>query len=134
MTKTLEDIQDGILDQLHAGEPVDRGAALGEHPEHAEALDAFFDLLDVIEAEPGANWAVPTTLGDFRVVREIGRGGMGVVYEAQQASLKRRVALKVLPPSSARTRDSSFASVTKPRRPSVSGKSRTCSSSTIVKS
>jgi len=36
-------------------------------------------------------------LGDVRVLREIGRGGMVIVYEAQQISLKRRVAVKVLP-------------------------------------
>jgi len=46
------------------------------------------------EEDTGAEGRV---MGDFRIIREIGSGGMGIVYEAEQVSLKRRVALKVLP-------------------------------------
>ena len=47
--------------------------------------------------------ALPERIGDFRLIREIGRGGMGVVCEAEQESLRRRVAIKLLPQLSART-------------------------------
>jgi serine/threonine protein kinase/Flp pilus assembly protein TadD len=48
-------------------------------------------------AEPSGWPTAGKQLGDFRIVREIGRGGMGIVLEAEQISLHRRVALKILP-------------------------------------
>jgi WD40 repeat protein/serine/threonine protein kinase len=97
--------------RLQAGEPVDVPAFLQEHPEHADRLrdllPALNMLADLARSAPsgsasGVRPAAPPddltgTLGDFRLLREIGRGGMGVVYEAEQISLGRRVALKVLP-------------------------------------
>tara|TARA_B100000029_G_scaffold25945_1_gene25493 strand:- start:4596 stop:7055 length:2460 start_codon:yes stop_codon:yes gene_type:complete len=68
------------------------------------AIDAQGDRLAMLRAELAADAAerfVPPTgpLGDFEIVREIGRGGMGIVYEAHQRSVDRRVALKLLPAS-----------------------------------
>ncbi|HEV3080119.1 MAG TPA: serine/threonine-protein kinase [Gemmataceae bacterium] len=52
-------------------------------------------------AAPSAASSELGQIGEFRLLREIGRGGMGVVYEAYQTSLNRRIALKVLPFASA---------------------------------
>ncbi len=91
------------VEARQAGRDPDRGRFLAAHAEFRGELEEFFASHDEVErlaaalrAEPGA---VPGLgeLGDFRLLREIGRGGMGVVYEAEQVSLRRRVALKVLP-------------------------------------
>lgn len=52
-----------------------------------------------VGAAPHAETPPLRQVGDYRIVREVGRGGMGVVYEAEQVSLGRRVALKVLSPN-----------------------------------
>jgi eukaryotic-like serine/threonine-protein kinase len=62
-------------------------------------LSEFADI-EATEDQPAGLTRPPDVLGDFRLGREIGRGGIGVVYEARQISLGRRVAVKVLPPAS----------------------------------
>ncbi len=93
------------LAALEAGLPrPPRQAFLAKHSEIASALAECLAGLDLVHtAGPKLREAAftrheqPESLGDFRIVKELGRGGMGVVYEAVQLSLGRRVALKVLP-------------------------------------
>jgi serine/threonine protein kinase len=69
------------------------------------AGDAFADsnlmaarqTFDAVVTKATTPW-LPDKIGDYQILREIGRGGMGVVYEAQQSSPNRRVALKLLSP------------------------------------
>jgi WD40 repeat protein/serine/threonine protein kinase len=92
--------------KLQAGEAIDVDAVLAAHPEDAEQLrrllPALMLLAEISQSGNGpaagaARGGELGELGDFRIIREVGRGGMGVVYEAEQLSLGRRVALKVLP-------------------------------------
>ncbi|MFQ3649339.1 MAG: serine/threonine-protein kinase [Gemmataceae bacterium] len=84
---------------------------LGERPSISEYVSRYPQWADLLrEVLPAAlileeikaplpvvsEAAIPTVLGDFRLLREIGRGGMGIVFEAEQITLGRRVALKVL--------------------------------------
>ena len=68
-------------------------------PAHQAAAELLADTVG--EAAPLAD----RELGPYRLVREIGSGGMGVLYEAEDTRLRRRVAVKLLPPELSRNRD-----------------------------
>ena len=94
---------DEFAARFRRGERPDVEEFVGRYPHLAddirEILPAMARLeraLDPMEALPDPSPAAYARFRDFRIVREIGRGGMGVVYEAEQVSLGRPVALKVL--------------------------------------
>ena len=106
----VEKLAEQFLSDVRAGTATSIDDYRQRYPEHAEAIEALFPTLMMMEdLKPAARRARDSTdtllernvkrLGDFRILRRIGYGGMGIVYEAQQESLDRPVAIKVFAPT-----------------------------------
>src|SRR5439155_23478501 len=100
-------LADDFTARLERGERPAIEEYIQRHPQHAGVIRNLFTSLEFMRltAPASSGMGAPSSrdiepgapLGDYRLIREIGRGGMGIVYEAEQLSLARRVALKVLP-------------------------------------
>ena len=116
-TSEFDELADRFANEIRQGENPQISSYSKEFPEHAEKIHRLFPVLEMMERKATPNSELSEAgvfaaemsqlnstpplrkLGDYRIVREIGRGGMGIVFEAYQESLGRTVALKLLPES-----------------------------------
>ncbi len=107
----VEVLAEEFAERYRRGERPALTEYIQKHPHLAEQIRELFPAVVVMERlgsveapvahvegeKPGDRREVPQQLGEYRILREVGHGGMGVVYEAVQESLGRHVALKILP-------------------------------------
>jgi serine/threonine protein kinase/tetratricopeptide (TPR) repeat protein len=106
------ELAEEFLERYRRGERPSMREYIERHPELAAEIREVFPAMammenialadESLEGEDHGRTAMGVAeplqqMGDFRIIREVGKGGMGIVYEAEQVSLGRHVALKVLP-------------------------------------
>ncbi|QDV25264.1 serine/threonine protein kinase [Aureliella helgolandensis] len=96
VTAEILRILDQHMEDLQAGRAATRAELVARHPHLASQLDACLAGLEFIHGSGAPLPGNDQRLGDFQIIREVGRGGMGAVYQAEQISLRRIVALKIM--------------------------------------
>ncbi len=110
-SELIDQLAEEFMERQRGGEHPTISEYERKHPQLAEEIRELFPIIRAMEElkqsrDRAVDVRLPShlgrikQLGEFTIIRELGRGGMGVVFEARQASLNRSVALKVLPEQS----------------------------------